>query len=273
MWRQQTDRKISEVRRERDKYQAEIDEADRKIREIDSHYQKFVPRDEHGKPKTTKENYLEGIKYQRWVANNYREREQAYLKVIEERRKLDQPFTEQELQMIRDGYTPDPSTDGWEPKVNVVVKNIRANNNKRLNANDSKWNRYDATQIGSLKYDGWTDSDVSTEIQDLTNNKGFSPDSIKLIKYTRNQGNTAGSISEFKTLVLNADDDKAFQAFAEIMKQAANKDNSIKSIVLKNVGSTHKTQNIKQILELLPKQMQKVSLFLMIKEQLTVFVV
>ncbi|AJR12593.1 Uncharacterised protein [Mesomycoplasma dispar] len=262
LWRQQTDRKISEVRRERDKYQAEIDEADRKIREIDSHYQKFVPRDEHGKPEITKENYLEGIKYQRWVANNYREREQAYLKVIEERRKLDQPFTEQELQMIRDGYTPDPSTDGWEPKVNVVVKNIRANNNKRLNANDSNWNRYDPTQIASLKYDGWTDSDVSGEISDLTNNKSFSPGSIKLIKYTRNQGNTAGSISEFKTLVLNADDDKAFQAFAEIMKQAANKDNSIKSIVLKNVGSTHKTQNIKQILELLPKQMQKVSLFL-----------
>lgn len=262
LWRQQTDRKISEVRSKVAGYQAEIDEQDRIIANINDEYNKFVSRDEHGKPKISVEVYLEGAKYKRWVANNYREREAAYLREIEERRKLDQPFTSQELQMIQDGYTPDPSTDGWEPKVNIVVNKIKSDNKKRLNANDSQWTRYDATQISSLKYDGWNDTDASNEISNLTSGKGFNQGSIQLIKYTRKAGNTAGNTSEFKTLVLDADDDKAFQAFAEIMKQAAQKDQQIKSIVLKNVGSTHKTQNIKGILDLLPSQMQKVSLFL-----------
>ncbi|UVO16037.1 putative immunoglobulin-blocking virulence protein [Mesomycoplasma ovipneumoniae] len=262
LWRQQQDRKIAEVRRERDKYQAEVTEAERVISIIEEHWKKYAPTGEDGKPKVSLESYLEGYKYTRWVANNYLEREQNYLKVIEQRRQLDQPFTEQELQLIKDGYTPDPSTDGWEPKVNIVVNGIRANNKKRLNAVDSKWTRYDGTKIGSLKYEGWNDTDVSSEISSLANDKGISNGSISLIKYTRAPGNTAGSLSEFKTLVLNADDDKAFQAFAEIMKNAANKDNSIKAIVLKNVGAKHKTQNIKGILDLLPPQMQKVSLFL-----------
>ncbi|MDW2829471.1 putative immunoglobulin-blocking virulence protein [Mesomycoplasma ovipneumoniae] len=262
LWRQQQDRKIAEVKRERDKYQAEVAEAERVISIIEEHWKTYAPVGEDGKPKVTLESYLEGYKYTRWVANNYLEREQNYLKVIEQRRQLDQPFTEQELQMIKDGYTPDPTTDGWEPKVNIVVNGIRADNKRRLNAVDSKWTRYDATQIGSLKYEGWNNTDVSSEISSLTNGKGFSNGSISLIKYTRAPGNTAGNLSEFKTLVLNADDDVAFKAFAEIMKNATNKDNSIKAIVLKNVGAIHKTQNIKEILELLPPQMQKVSLFL-----------
>ncbi|MDW2834438.1 putative immunoglobulin-blocking virulence protein [Mesomycoplasma ovipneumoniae] len=262
LWRKQQDRKIAEVKRERDKYQAEVNEADRVIANIKEHWKKYAPVGEDGKPKVTLESYLEGYKYSRWVANNYLEREQNYLKVIEQRRQLNQPFTEQELQMIKDGYTPDPETDGWEPKVNVVVNGIKADNKRRLNAVDSKWTRYDATQIGSLKYEGWNDTNVSSEISSFTKDKGISNGSISLIKYTRAPGNTAGSLSEFKTLVLNADDDVAFKAFAEIMKNAANKDNSIKAIVLKNVGAKHKTQNIKEILELLPPQMQKVSLFL-----------
>ncbi|MBG0730924.1 putative immunoglobulin-blocking virulence protein [Mycoplasma sp. 'Moose RK'] len=262
LWRQQADRKINEVRSERDKYAAQVAEQDRILKDVENHWKTYGPTDEKGKPKVSLEVYIEGVKYKRWVANNYREREDAYLKVIEQKRKLNQPFTADELQMIKDGYTPDPATDGWEPKVNVVVNNIKKNNARRLNAVDSKWTRYDGTAINSLKYDGWDDSDASSEISEFIKDKGFSSNSIVLKRYTRKPGNTAGKYSEFKTLILNADDDKAFEAFAEIMKKAAEKDQKIMSIVLKNVGAIHKTQNIKKILELLPKQMQKVSLFL-----------
>ncbi|WP_434337153.1 putative immunoglobulin-blocking virulence protein [Mesomycoplasma conjunctivae] len=131
-------------------------------------------------------------------------------------------------------------------------------NKRRFFANSSEWQR---TDINSLNYPGWTRSNVSSQFSSINSNLIGVGKPIEFLSYSP-------SDSEFKSkgdsiiAVLDANSEQAFQEFSSIISQAAQQNVKIKGVVLKNVGSKNSLQNVEQILQKLPTQIVKLTLFL-----------
>ncbi|MBG0730884.1 putative immunoglobulin-blocking virulence protein [Mycoplasma sp. 'Moose RK'] len=178
-------------------------------------------------------------------------------------------LTKEEIDMINKGYTPDRETDGWEPKVNIVKQGIAKSNESGIAPNKSPWQNQDSTIIGSLKRLGWkgglddSSSHLQTEnFKKALSDKGISnTNSIKLIKYTKEQGNGAtSSYNSFHSLVLDSTDPNALKNFSEILKSLASSDQELKEIVLRNVKG-ESAETIGQIIGQMPSSIISLRLF------------
>lgn len=85
--------------------------------------------------------------------------------------------------------------------------------------------------------------------------------SIKLIGYTKQQGNGASSsYSSFHSLVLDSTSDEAVKHFSEILESLAKSDQELKEIVLQNVKGSS-SDKIAQIIQKMPASISSLRLF------------
>ncbi|MXR05773.1 putative immunoglobulin-blocking virulence protein [Mesomycoplasma flocculare] len=243
------------------KHDKKIAEYERQIRED---YDIFY------KGKISKESFEESVRYQIWVENNYKKREQDYLQILKEDQIRGPQFSASDLKLIERGMTVSKENHHiWNfvnPDDNPVIgKNgtYRKRNERRV-LNTPGWAPRSPFGIANQEFEGWTKSDISQEFQSEINEilgSNQNSDSIKIYKYTPNDQNpNKSSKSEIKAVSLDANDENAFNKFQEFLKKTAGK--KIDAVVLKNVGSTKQGQNISQILAALPENVQKLTLFL-----------
>ncbi|WP_341401289.1 putative immunoglobulin-blocking virulence protein [Mesomycoplasma ovipneumoniae] len=177
----------------------------------------------------------------------------------------------QEIGLLEKGYTPDPSTDGWEPRNNIVKKAIKADNARGIAPYDSPWPNQDSTVLSSLSRPGWSGglSDPSSHVKDGSFNSALSSagipngtNAIRLIQYKKNAGNTAGnnSLTQFKSLYLDSSDPTALSKFDSILASLAKSQSDLKEVVLQNVKGEY-TKTIEQIISKLPNSITSLRLF------------
>lgn len=194
-----------------------------------------------------------------------RKQDIAYLEYLKRQLTEKKQLTAEEIKSLKQGLTPtkeDPNVWGYEDESkNPTLNRLKSENKKRL-LNIPSWYSRVPSDINALSYNGWDRSDISSNFSDQISGKGFS-NSIHIYSYKPNQTNEEfGSRKEFKVIVLDADDNKAFEQFNEILNEVTKKDKEIKGVVLKNVGSRNSSQNVNKILEKLPDSVEKLTLFL-----------
>ncbi|EXU61451.1 putative immunoglobulin-blocking virulence protein [Mesomycoplasma ovipneumoniae] len=201
------------------------------------------------------------------------ERQQYDLKYHSERKaRFEQGrLDSQEIGLLEKGYTPDPSTDGWEPRNNIVKKAIKADNARGIAPYDSPWPNQDSTVLSSLSRQGWSGglNDPSSHVKDDSFNSALSTagipggsNSIRLIQYKKNPGNTAGNngLTQFKSLYLDSSDPAALSKFDNILQNLAKSQSDLKEVVLQNVKGDY-TTTIEQIISKLPASITSLRLF------------
>ncbi|MEG3826106.1 putative immunoglobulin-blocking virulence protein [Mesomycoplasma ovipneumoniae] len=177
----------------------------------------------------------------------------------------------QEIGLLEKGYTPDPSTDGWEPRNNIVKKAIKADNARGIAPYDSPWPNQDSTVLSSLSRPGWSGglSDPSSHVKDGSFNSALSSagipngtNAIRLIQYKKNAGNTAvnNGLTQFKSLYLDSSDPTALSKFDSILQSLAKSQSDLKEVVLQNVKGEY-TSTIEQIISKLPASISSLRLF------------
>ncbi|CAT05037.1 Uncharacterised protein [Mesomycoplasma conjunctivae] len=194
------------------------------------------------------------------------EREKNYLKVLQELQANPKTsLTAEELKSLRQGLLPtltDPNVWGYEDESkNPVLNHLKGNNKKRL-LNIPSWYSRSPHGIATLQYDGWDRSNISGNFSSEINSSGVSGDSIQVFEYKPNAQNEDKSRQPLKVIVLNADDNNAFEKFREILDKVIKKDNGVKAVVLRNVGLKNSLQNVELILKNLPNSIEKLTLFL-----------
>ncbi|WNM13167.1 putative immunoglobulin-blocking virulence protein [Mesomycoplasma ovipneumoniae] len=243
--------------------QAEIAELERQLKH---EFKRYYPNGgEH-----EKKLFEESLKYQIWVANNYKTREDNYLKFLKQQEIEGPQFSDVEYKFIARGMTVDVNDHhGWvfvNPDDNPVTgKNglYRQRNQNRLLSNEG-WVQRNPQGIANQNYEGWDKADISSnsewkkEIDKVT---GSGSGSIKVYQYTQNAQNKHKAFKpQIIAVSIDANDKNAFEKFQEFLK--SNVGNKIDAVVLKNVGTTNKDQNIDKILAALPNNVQKLTLFL-----------
>ncbi|MDW2929742.1 putative immunoglobulin-blocking virulence protein [Mesomycoplasma ovipneumoniae] len=201
------------------------------------------------------------------------ERQQYDLKYHSERRDRFQQgrLNREEIGLLEKGYTPDRDTDGWEPRNNIVKKAIKADNARGIAPYDSPWPNQDSTVLSSLSRQGWSGglNDPSSHVKDESFNSALSSagipggsNSIRLIQYKKNPGNTAGNngLTQFKSLYLDSSDPAALSKFDSILASLAKSQNDLKEVVLQNVKGDY-TSTIEQIISKLPASITSLRLF------------
>lgn len=195
-----------------------------------------------------------------------KKRYEAELEVLKKLKKTS--LTNEEIKLLKQGMIPSetsPYVWGYlDESKNPVLNSMKEKNKKRF-FNTPGWATRSPNGISNGEYEGWTKNDVSSQFSDIFKEAGLgeSNNSIQVFEYTPNDKNELkDSKTPSKVISLNADDDKAFQKFSEILKKAVAKDAKIEGVVLKNVGSTHSLQNISSILSILPSSIKKLTLFL-----------
>ncbi|WP_337898029.1 putative immunoglobulin-blocking virulence protein [Mesomycoplasma ovipneumoniae] len=201
------------------------------------------------------------------------ERQQYDLKYHSERKaRFEQGrLDSQEIGLLEKGYTPDPSTDGWEPKNNIVKKAIKADNARGIAPYDSPWPNQDSTVLSSLSRPGWSGglNDPSSHVKDNNFNTALSAagisggtNAIRLIQYKKNADNTAGNngLTQFKSLYLDSSDPTALSKFDSILESLAKSQSDLKEVVLQNVKGDY-TSTIEQIISKLPASITSLRLF------------
>ncbi|ATP59741.1 putative immunoglobulin-blocking virulence protein [Mesomycoplasma dispar] len=178
-------------------------------------------------------------------------------------------LTSEEINLLEKGYTPDPKSDGWEPRNNHVKHAIKANNAKGVAPYESPWANQDSTVLSGLKREGWSGGigDPSSHITDgefkSALEKSGVTSGIKLIQYKKNVTNTttvSGNYDSFTSLVLDSSDPSALQKFSSVLQQLAEKQQDLKEVVLQNVeGKNIKT--IEEIISKLPPKIISLRLF------------
>ncbi|MDW2928783.1 putative immunoglobulin-blocking virulence protein [Mesomycoplasma ovipneumoniae] len=201
------------------------------------------------------------------------ERQQYDLKYHSERRDRFQQgrLNREEIGLLEKGYTPDRDTDGWEPRNNIVKKAIKADNARGIAPYDSPWPNQDSTVLSSLSRQGWSGglNDPSSHVKDESFNSALSSagipggsNSIRLIQYKKNPGNTAGNngLTQFKSLYLDSSDPAALSKFDSILASLAQSQSDLKEVVLQNVKGEY-TKTIEQIISKLPSSITSLRLF------------
>ncbi|ATP59742.1 putative immunoglobulin-blocking virulence protein [Mesomycoplasma dispar] len=258
---------ISSTRSKIKQYEAEIAELERRINDPAS-----LKLYTYG-GKTTPEKVKEGFKAKIWEANNWKKREEDYLKVLEEEKARGPRFTELDRKSIARGMLPTKENHNvWgfaNPDDNPVTgKNgtYRKRNENRV-LNIPEWAPRSPHGIATQEFEGWTKQDVSTSneefkkaIEEITGSSGSGNGAIKVFEYTPNDKNpNKSSKSKITAVSLDANDENAFNKFQEFLAKTNGK---IDAVVLKNVGDKNKNQNIDKILRALPEKVQKLTLFL-----------
>ncbi|MDW2916647.1 putative immunoglobulin-blocking virulence protein [Mesomycoplasma ovipneumoniae] len=205
-----------------------------------------------------------------WVANNYKTREDNYLKFLKQQAIEGPKFSEIDYKLIERGMTVDTNDHhGWvfvNPDDNPITgKNglYRQRNQNRLLSNEG-WVQRNPHGIANQNYDGWDKADISSNSEwktEIDKVAGSGSGSIKVYQYTQNAQNKHKAVkSQIIAVSIDANDKNAFEKFQEFLK--SNVGNKIDAVVLKNVGTKNKDQNIDKILQALPNNVQKLTLFL-----------
>ncbi|MBG0730885.1 putative immunoglobulin-blocking virulence protein [Mycoplasma sp. 'Moose RK'] len=222
--------------------------------------------------KVSKEVFEESIKAQIWEANNWKQRETDYLNVLKEQEKRGPQFTELDLKSIARGMLPSKDDHNVWTFVNPDDNPVTGKNGTYRKRNENRvlnipgWAPRTPSGIANQEFEGWTKNDVSTSNSEFKSaiekalGSGANTGSIKVYEYTPNDSNpNKSSKSKITAVSLDARDNNAFQKFQDFLKATSGK---IDAVVLKNVGSGNKEQNITKILENLPEKVQKLTLFL-----------
>ncbi|MDO6829792.1 putative immunoglobulin-blocking virulence protein [Mesomycoplasma ovipneumoniae] len=242
---------------------AEIAELERQLKH---EFKRYYPNGTEEQRKV----FEESLRYQIWVANNYKTREDNYLKFLKQQAIEGPKFSEIDYKSIERGMTVDPNDHhGWifvNPDDNPITgKNglYRQRNQNRLLSNEG-WVQRNPHGIANQNYEGWDKADISsnsewkTEIDKVV---GSGSGSIKVYQYTQNAQNKHKAVkSQIIAVSIDANDKDAFEKFQDFLK--SNVGNKIDAVVLKNVGTKNKDQNIDKILQALPNNVQKLTLFL-----------
>lgn len=176
------------------------------------------------------------------------------------------PLTAEEIKLIKQGMLPVPDNPyAWgygDEAKNPTLNRLKQENLNRVFNIPSYYSRV-SSSISKLEYAGWDKKDVSNNFSTIFSKHGITGDSIKVYEYTPNSENPdRANRSPIKTIVLDADDNNAFNKFQTIMNEAIQQDNKIQSVVLRNVGSLNSLQNINPILKAIPSSVIKLGLFL-----------
>ncbi len=242
---------------------AEIAELERQLKH---EFNRYYPNGTEEQKKV----FEESLRYQIWVANNYKTREDNYLKFLKQQEKEGPKFTDVEYKLIERGMTVDTNDHhGWvfvNPDDNPITgKNglYRQRNQNRLLSNEG-WVQRNPHGIANQNYDGWDKADISSNSEwktEIDKVAGSGSGSIKVYQYTQNAQNKHKAVkSQIIAVSIDANDKNAFEKFQEFLK--SNVGNKIDAVVLKNVGTKNKDQNIDKILAALPNNVQKLTLFL-----------
>ncbi|WP_341492334.1 putative immunoglobulin-blocking virulence protein [Mesomycoplasma ovipneumoniae] len=242
---------------------AEIAELERQLKH---EFKRYYPNGTDEQKKV----FEESLRYQIWVANNYKTREDNYLKFLKQQAIEGPKFTDVEYKLIERGMTVDTNDHhGWvfvNPDDNPITgKNglYRQRNQNRLLSNEG-WVQRNPHGIANQNYEGWDKADISSSSEwktEIDKVAGSGSGSIKVYQYTQNAQNKHKAVkSQIIAVSIDANDKNAFEKFQEFLK--SNVGNKIDAVVLKNVGTKNKNQNIDKILAALPNNVQKLTLFL-----------
>ncbi|MBG0730726.1 putative immunoglobulin-blocking virulence protein [Mycoplasma sp. 'Moose RK'] len=176
------------------------------------------------------------------------------------------PLTQEEIKMLKQGLLPvvdNPYAWGYDDEAKNPTLNVLKRNNLNRVFNIPGYYSRVSNAISSLDYPGWDKKDVSSQFQSIFSQYGINNNSVTIYEYSPNKDNPDLSNRQpLKAIVLNADDNNAFEKFQQIMQAAIKQDSKIQAVVLKNVGSLNSLQNIDPILKAIPPSVVKLSLFL-----------
>ncbi|MDC4163196.1 putative immunoglobulin-blocking virulence protein [Mycoplasma sp. T363T] len=156
-------------------------------------------------------------------------------------------------------------TFSYEHEEDNPVKNyMKKVNGYRVLGNPNKWAVDNPDEILSGDFAGWNKSLATDEY--ITGNYGFNADDgIEVRRYTPKDKNDAyyKDKEDLDVFVLDVDKTSGYNKFINVLKNVAErKPNKGIGVVLRNVGKTHTTRNVYNIIKALPNTVQTLTVFL-----------
>ncbi|WP_434336666.1 putative immunoglobulin-blocking virulence protein [Mesomycoplasma conjunctivae] len=191
------------------------------------------------------------------------EREKAQLNVLKQQQANPKTtLTAEELKSLRQGLLPSATNPyAWEyldESKNPTINQLKRADNARV-LNTSSYFARDSKSISTLQYNGWDRRDLSNQFSGT----GVNGTSVKIYEYAPNKDNQdAANRRPFKVIVLDADDNNAFEDFQNILARAVKQDSKIEGVVIQNIGAKNSFQNVDKILQAIPSSIIKLTLFL-----------
>ncbi|AGQ51225.1 putative immunoglobulin-blocking virulence protein [Mesomycoplasma hyopneumoniae] len=249
------------------KYEESVSRLEAQVQEIERRYREDFDKDwVRGKIPNSpagrqlwKEAYERHIDLPKYNLN----REKQYLQQLKSRPEKTS-FSPDELKWLRQGLLPSTeSTNVWEyedESKNPVINRMKKHNQSRTFNTPGYWglSPYD---ISNGHFPGWTRTNKSSEFSSEIGSEYTN--SIKVYEYSPNDENEEKSKKQpLKLIELDANDNKAFEKFKEIMAKISQKDSKVQALRIKNIGETHSLQNAEDIFKAIPEQIKTLSVFL-----------